>query len=82
MNHRFKVGDFVRVIGVLAHFYGGETGTVVAIEPNADGITELDRYRIEIPGFEMGDTMLADFQLALDWNARIKIRQKKAKGSI
>ena len=63
MNHRFKIGDHVRVTGVLADFYPGEIGTVVAVEPNGDGITELDRFVIEIPGLSMGDTKLADFQL-------------------
>jgi len=38
---------------------------VVAVEPNANGIRELDRYIIKIPGLTMGDTKLADFQLAL-----------------
>jgi len=63
MNHRFKIGDRVQVIGVLADFYPGKTGTVVAVEPNGDGIRELDRYIIEISGLRMGDTKLADFQL-------------------
>jgi len=64
MNHRFKVGDHVRVIGVLADFYPGKMGTVAAVEPNRDGIRELDLYVIKIPGVEMGDTKLADFELA------------------
>ena len=63
MDHRFKIGDRVRVIGVMANFYRRKIGTVVAIEPNAKGIRELDLYDIEIPDF--GDTGLADFQLVL-----------------
>jgi hypothetical protein len=65
MDHRFKVGDRVQVQGVLADFYRGRAGTVVAVEPNAKGIRELDLYSIDIPGFAMGDTRLADFQLTL-----------------
>jgi len=64
MDHRFKTGDRVRVIGLLADFYPGKTGTVVAVEPNGDGIRELDVYVIEIPNLEMRDTKLADFELA------------------
>jgi hypothetical protein len=64
MNHRFQIGDRVRVIGVLAYFYSGKTGVVISVEPNHDGIRELDRYVIEIPGVKIGDTKFADFQLA------------------
>jgi hypothetical protein len=64
MNHRFQIGDRIRVIGILAHFYSGKTGVVVSIQPNPDGIRELDRYVIEIPGVKIGDTKFADFQLA------------------
>lgn len=63
MEHRFKVGDRVRVTGILQNFYPGETGTVVAVEVNPEGIRELDLYVIEIPGKEMHDTKLADFEL-------------------
>jgi hypothetical protein len=65
MNHRFNIGDRVRVTGILGEFYRAKTGNVVAVEPNATGITELDLYVIEIPGLTMGDTKFADFQLAL-----------------
>jgi hypothetical protein len=68
MNHRLKIGDRVRVTGILAEFYLGKTGIVVAIEPDADGIKELDRYVIEIQGLQTGDTKFADFQLALTSN--------------
>jgi hypothetical protein len=68
MNHRLKPGDRVRVTGALAEFYMGTTGIVVAVEPNADGIRELDRYVIEIQGRQMGDTKFADFQLVLTSN--------------
>jgi hypothetical protein len=68
MHHRFGVGDRVRVTGVLEQFYPGKTGIVVAVEPNADSIRELDRYVIEIQGLHMGDTKFADFQLALTSN--------------
>jgi hypothetical protein len=68
MNHRLKTGDRVRVTGILAQFYTGRTGIVVAVEPNTDGIRELDRYIIEIQGLQMGDTKFADFQLALTSN--------------
>ena len=64
MNHRFNIGDCVRVTGILAEFYPEETGIVVAIEPNADGIRELDLYAIEFQGRETGDTKFAYFQLA------------------
>jgi hypothetical protein len=64
MNHRFKIGDRVRVTGILAEFYPGKTGNVVAVETNGEGIRELDRYVIEIPGVTIGDTKFADFQLA------------------
>ena len=63
MDHRFKIGDRVRVVGIVGDFYPGETGTIVAVETNADGIRELDLYVIEIPGHEMHDTRLADFEL-------------------
>lgn len=63
MEHRFKIGDRVWVTGVLQDFYPGETGTVVAVEGNAEGIPELDLYVIQIPGKEMHDTKLADFEL-------------------
>lgn len=68
MDHRFKIGDRVRVTGVVGYFYPGKTGTVVAVEANADGIRELDLYVIEIPGQDMHDTKLAEFELvpALD----------------
>jgi hypothetical protein len=64
MHHRFKIGDRVHMIGLLADFYAGQTGTVVAVEPNGDGIRELDLYVIEIPGLAIRDMKLADFQLA------------------
>jgi len=64
MNHRFKIGDHVRVTGILGELYPAKTATVVAVEPNAKGISELDLYIIEFPGLTMGDTKLADFQLA------------------
>ena len=64
MTHRFKIGDRVQIIGLLADFYLGKTGTVVAVEPNGEGIPELDRYVIEVTGLEMSDTKLAGFQLA------------------
>ncbi len=64
MNHRFKIGDRVRVIGILADFYPARIGTVVAVRPHETGITELDHYVIEIPDVEMGDTAFCDFQLA------------------
>ena len=63
MNHRFKIGERVRVIGILADFYPGKIGTVVAVRPHETGITELDHYVIEIPDVEMGDTVFCDFQL-------------------
>jgi len=31
VNHRFKIGDRVRVIGILADFYPGKIATVVAV---------------------------------------------------
>ena len=31
MNHRFKIGERVRVIGILADFYPGKIATVVAV---------------------------------------------------
>jgi hypothetical protein len=61
--NRFKIGDRVRVIGILGDFYK-KIGVVVAVEPNANGIRELDLYVIEIQGMQMGDTKFADFQLA------------------
>jgi len=63
MNHRFKVGDRVQVGGLLADFYGSNIGLIVSLEPNSEGIRELDLYHIEMPGFAMADTRLADFQL-------------------
>jgi hypothetical protein len=48
----------------LGSFYIGKTGVVIGVEPNPDGIPELDRYVIEIPGVKIGDTKFADFQLA------------------
>jgi hypothetical protein len=65
MNHRIKIGDRVRVTGILAEFYPADTGIVVAVEPNADSIMELDLYVIEIQGVETGDTKFAYFQLAV-----------------
>jgi hypothetical protein len=65
MNQRFKVGDRVRVVGVLGTLYRVKTGRVVTVELNADGLHELDLYGVHIPGVAMGDTKLADFQLAL-----------------
>ena len=62
--NRFQIGDRVRVIGILADFYLKKTGVVVAVEPNANGIRELDRYVIEIQGMQTGDMKFADFQLA------------------
>ena len=64
ITHRFKIGDRIHVIGVLASFYSGKTGVVIGVEPNEDGIQELDRYIVEIPGVKIGDTKFADFQLA------------------
>jgi len=64
VNHRFKIGDRVRVIGILTDFYPGKKGTVVAVRPHETGITELDHYVIEIPDVEMGDTAFCDFQLS------------------
>ena len=64
MNQRFKVGDRVRVVGILGTLYRGKTGRVVTVELNTDGIHELDLYGVDIPGLVMGDTKLADFQLA------------------
>jgi len=61
MNHRFKIGDRVQMTGVLADFYPGRIGTVVAVEPNAEDVRELDVYVIEIPGPRR--TKMADFQL-------------------
>ena len=37
---------------------------MIGVEPNPDGIQELDRYVVEIPGVKIGDTKFADFQLA------------------
>jgi hypothetical protein len=48
----------------LAIFFSGKTGVVIGVEPNPDGIPELDRYVVEIPGVKIGDTKFADFQLA------------------
>ena len=62
--NRFQIGDHVRVTGILADFYLKKTGVVVAVEPNANGIAELDRYALEIQGMQTGDTKFADFQLA------------------
>jgi hypothetical protein len=64
ITHRFSIGDRIHVIGVLASFYSGKTGVVIGIEPNPDGIQELDRYFVEIPGVNIGDTKFAGFQLA------------------
>jgi hypothetical protein len=64
ITHRFKIGDPIHVIGVLASFYSGKTGVVIDVEPNPHGIQELDRYVVEIPGVKVGDTKFADFQLA------------------
>jgi hypothetical protein len=64
VNHRFKIGDRVRVIGILAHFYPGKIGTVVAVRPHETGITEFDHLVIEIPDVEIGDTAFCDFQLS------------------
>jgi len=64
MNHRFNIGDQVRVTGILGEFFPGETGSVVAVEPNADGIKELDLYVVEFQGRQTGDTKFAYFQLA------------------
>jgi hypothetical protein len=64
MNHRFQIGDRVRVIGILATFYGDQTGIVIGVEANGDGIRELDRYLLEMPGVKAGDRKFADFQLA------------------
>jgi len=64
MNHRFKIGDRVRITGILADFYPGKIGTVVAVRLHETGITELDRYVIEIPDVEMGDMAFCDFQLS------------------
>ena len=64
ITHRFKIGDRIHVIGVMASFYSGKTGVVVGVEPNPNGIQELDRYAVEIPGVKIGDTKFADFQLA------------------
>lgn len=72
MEHRFKIGDRVRVTGILQDFYPGETGTVVAVEVNPEGIRELDLYVVEIPGKEMHDTKLADFELVPAGNVSLK----------
>ena len=64
MNHCFRIGDRVRVIGILADFYPGKIATVVAVRPHETGTTELDHYVIEIPDVEIGDTTFCDFQLA------------------
>jgi len=64
MDHRFQIGDRVRVIGILATFHGEETGIVIGVEPDRDGIRELDRYLVEMPGVKAGDRKFADFQLA------------------
>ena len=64
ITHRFVIGDRIHVIGVLASFYSGKTGVVIGVEPNPDGIRELDRYVVEIPGAKIGNTKFADFQLA------------------
>ncbi|HEY2384495.1 MAG TPA: hypothetical protein VGK48_25230 [Terriglobia bacterium] len=63
MQPRFKIGDRVWVTGLLQDFYLGETGTVVTVEANRDGIRDLDLYVIAIPGKEMHDTKLAGFEL-------------------
>ena len=64
ISQRFKIGDRIHVIGVLASFHPGKTGVVIGVEPNPDGIRELDRYVVEIPGAKIGNTKFADFQLA------------------
>ena len=64
MDGRFKIGDPVKVVGVLGDFYNGKTGIVVSVHPNVDGIRELDLYVISISGRNMHDTKLADFELA------------------
>ena len=64
ITHRFKIGDRIHVIGILASFYSGKTGVVIGLEPNPDGIEELVRYVVEIPGVKIGNTKFADFQLA------------------
>jgi hypothetical protein len=64
MNHRFQIGDRVRVIGILATFYSEQTGIVIGVEPSREGIPELDRYQVEMPGVKVGDWEFADFQLA------------------
>src|SRR5437867_13199786 len=56
VNHRFKIGDRVRVIGILADFYPGKIGTVVAVRPHETCTTEFDHYVREIPDHELGDT--------------------------
>ena len=63
-GRRFKIGDPVKVVGVLGDFYNGKTGIVVSVHPNVDGIRELDLYVISISGRNMHDTKLADFELA------------------
>jgi ribosomal protein L21E len=64
ITHRFKIGDRIHVIGILASFYSGKTGVVIGVEPNPHGIEALDSYVVEISGVTIGNKKFADFQLA------------------
>jgi hypothetical protein len=37
---------------------------VIGVEADRNGIRELDRYLVEMPGVKVGDREFADFQLA------------------
>lgn len=38
MNHRFSIGNRVRVTGILAEFYPGKTGIVIAVDRLQGGV--------------------------------------------
>ncbi len=50
MNHRFRIGDRVRVTGILAEFYPGKTGNVhetLGYSPNSLPQSSTGRFNAE-----------------------------------
>jgi hypothetical protein len=43
---RFDVGDLVHWTAVAARMFGNETGVVVEVVTNKDGVEALDQYRV------------------------------------
>ena len=62
MKPRFELGSWVQFIGIVAEFYPGRVGRIIAVMQSQDGDTHLDQYTVLISG--LGERVAWDFQLA------------------